>query len=122
MNYHSISVNQTRYATSFVDNYLATDTVKIGTNFYNTTFPHDMIFTKDYTSTSDEKVEKLTREFNIRYIFFILSLIYLLSTKVCLSFAAHKLEIFSSNTGKVHYEGLVNLLRYIRDNKNLGLK
>ena len=50
MNYHFISVNQTRYATSFVDNYLATDTVKIGTNFYNTTFPHDMIFTKDYTS------------------------------------------------------------------------
>ena len=27
-----------------------------------------------------------------------------------------------SNPGKVHFEGLVHLLRYIRDNKNLGLK
>ena len=29
---------------------------------------------------------------------------------------------FSSNPGNVHFEGLVHLLRYIRDNKNLGLK
>ena len=28
----------------------------------------------------------------------------------------------SSNPGEVHFEGLVHLLRYIRDNKNLGLK
>ena len=28
----------------------------------------------------------------------------------------------SSNTGKVHFEGLIHLLIYIRDNKNLGLK
>ena len=34
----------------------------------------------------------------------------------------HKLEYFSANTGKVHIEGLVHLLRYIRDNKTLGLK
>ena len=39
-----------------------------------------------------------------------------------LSFAVHKLVKFSANPGKVHFEGLVNLLRYIRDNKTLGLK
>ena len=39
-----------------------------------------------------------------------------------LSFAVHKLEKFSANTGKVHFEGLVHLLIYIRDNKTLGLK
>ena len=26
------------------------------------------------------------------------------------------------NPGKVHFEGLIHLLRYIRDNKNFGLK
>ena len=36
-------------------------------------------------------------------------------------FSVHKLETFSSNPGKVHLEGLVNLLKYIRDNKTLGL-
>ena len=39
-----------------------------------------------------------------------------------LSFAVHKLAKFSANPIKVHLEGLVHLLRYIRDNKTLGLK
>ena len=38
------------------------------------------------------------------------------------SFAVHKLAKNSSNPGKVHFEGLVHLLRYIRDNNTLGLK
>ena len=39
-----------------------------------------------------------------------------------LSFAVHKLAKFSANSGKVHFEGLVPLLKYIRDNKTLVLK
>ena len=31
-------------------------------------------------------------------------------------------HMYQSNHGKVHFEGLVHLLRYIRDNKTLGLK
>ena len=34
----------------------------------------------------------------------------------------HKLAEFSSNAGEVHFEGLVNLLRYIRYNKTLVLE
>ena len=37
------------------------------------------------------------------------------------SFAVHKLAKFSENPGKVHFEVLVHLLSYIRDNKTLGL-
>ena len=39
-----------------------------------------------------------------------------------LSFTVNKCEKFSSNPGKVHFEVLVHLLRYIRDKKTLGLK
>ena len=39
-----------------------------------------------------------------------------------LSFAVNKLAKFSANPGKVHFEGLVHLLRYIRDYKTLGLE
>ena len=39
-----------------------------------------------------------------------------------LSFAVQKLAKFSANPGKLNFEGLINLLRYIRDNKTLGLK
>ena len=53
-----------------------------------------MIFTKVDASTSDEKVDKLTREFNIQYRAFIGSLIDLLSTRLDLSFVIHRLEFF----------------------------
>ena len=39
-----------------------------------------------------------------------------------LSFAVHKFAKFSSKPGKLQFEDLVHLLRYIRNNKTLGLK
>ena len=80
-----------------------------------------MLFTKADASTSDEQVENLTREFKICYRACIGLLIYLLSTRVDFSFSVHKLKRFSSNPGKFHFEVLVQVLRYIRENKALGL-
>ena len=108
---HSIYVYQARYATSIVSKYLDNATAKVRNKFYNATLPADMIFTKEDVSTSDEKIERLTREYNIHYRACIGSFIYLLSTRVDLSFSVHKLAKFSVNTGKVHFEGLVHLLR-----------
>ena len=39
-----------------------------------------------------------------------------------LSFEVHKLAKFSVNPGKVHFEGLIHLLIYTRDNNTLVLK
>ena len=85
---HSISVYQARYATSIVDKYLDIATVKTSTNFYKTTLPSDMIFTNDAVSTSDEQVDKLTREFNINHIFvcYIQSRFYFFITQVSIVF------------------------------------
>ena len=104
-------MDQDRYATSIVAKYLDTAIVKVSTKFYKSTLPVDMIFIKVDVSTSDEQVEKLTREYNIHYRACIGSLIYLLSTIVDLSFAVHKLAKFSANPGKVYCEGLIHLLR-----------
>ena len=119
---HSISVDQARYATSIVAKYLDNATVKASKYIYKTNFPSDMILKKYDTSTSDEQVDKLTREFNIHYRALIGSFIYLLSTRVYLSFVVHKLERFSENPGKVRFKRLAHILIYIRDNKTLGLK
>ena len=119
---HSISMDQARYATSIVPKYLDNATVKVSKTFYNTTLPADIIFTKEDVSTSDEQIEKFTREYNIHYRACIGSLIYLLSTRVDLSLAVQNLKKFAANPGKVHFEGLIHLLIYIRDNKTLGLK
>ena len=62
-----ISDDQARYATSIVAKYLDTAIFKVSTKFYKTTLPADMVFTKEDVSTSDEQVEKLTREYNIHY-------------------------------------------------------
>ena len=77
MSDRSISVDQARYATSIVEKYLDNDTVKASIKFYNIPLPSDMIFTKADAYTSDDQVEKLTREFNIHYRTCIGSLIYL---------------------------------------------
>ena len=81
-----------------------------------------MIFTRANAYTSAEQVEKLTRTLNIHYRFFIGSLIYFLYKRVDLSFSVIKLAKFSSNPDKVHFEGLVHIFGYIRDNKTFGLK
>ena len=107
---HSISMYKARYATSIVEKYLDTATVKVSKTFYKTTLPADMICTKEDVYTSDEQVEKLTREYNNHYRACICSLIYILFTIVDLIFAVHKLANFSSNLGKVHFEGLVLFL------------
>ena len=101
--------------------YLDTATVKTSTKFYNITLPYDMILTKADASTSDEKVGELSSEFNIYYRSCIGLLIYLSSTRVDLRFSVQKLAKFSSNPGKLHFEGLVHLLRYIKENKTMGM-
>ena len=110
MNDHSIYVDQAIYATFIVTKYLDTAIVKESTKLYKTNLPYDMVFTKTDASTSDEQVEKLTGEFNIHYRACVGSLINLLSKRVDLSVAVHKLETFSSNLGKVHFELLVYIL------------
>ena len=96
-------MDQARYATSLFAKYLDNATVKVSNKFYKTTLPADIIFTKEDVSTSDAQVKRLTREYNIHYRACIGSLIYLLSTRVDLSFAVHKLAKFSANPGKVQF-------------------
>ena len=88
-----------------------TVTVKASAKFYNTTLTSDMIFTKADTSISDDQIEKFSMELNIHYKACFVSLIYLFNTRLYLSFAVQKLAKFSSNIGKVHFEGLVYLLK-----------
>ena len=61
MKFHSISLDQDRYATSIASKYLDTAKFKTSKKLYKTTLTSDMIFTKVDASTSDNQVEKLTR-------------------------------------------------------------
>ena len=50
---HCVLVDQARYATSVVEKYIDTATIKKTSNFNNAPLPNDMIFTKEYASTID---------------------------------------------------------------------
>ena len=52
---YSISLDRDRYSTSVVAKYLDTATVKEISKCHKTALTHDMIFAKEYASTSDEK-------------------------------------------------------------------
>ena len=60
LKYHYISVDQARYDTSVVAKYINTSTIKENSKLHETNLPHDMIFTKEDASTSDEQVEVLS--------------------------------------------------------------
>ena len=84
--------------------------------------PHDKIFTKGYACTSDEQVEVLSRDYITHYRSCEGWMVYTLSKRVHLCFALYRLAEDFSNPGNVKFEGLVHLVRFIRDNKNLGFK
>ena len=51
-----------------------------------------MVLTKEDTSISDEQLELVSIEYNIHYISCVVTLIYLLYTRVDLCFTVHKLK------------------------------
>ena len=58
---HYISLDQARYDTSVVKNYIDTAIIKENSKFHKTTLPHDMILTKEDDYTSDKQLEVLSR-------------------------------------------------------------
>ena len=56
LKYYSISVEQARYNTAVVSKYIDTSTIEENPKYQKTTLPHDMMFTEEYSSSSDEQV------------------------------------------------------------------
>ena len=53
------------YVTSVVSKYLDSDTIKEDSNFHKIVITHNMIFTEEYASISDEHVEVLSIYYKI---------------------------------------------------------
>ena len=58
---HSILVYQSIYVTSIVVKYLDTSTIKEHLKFHKANLYHDMIFTKEDASSSDQQVDLSSR-------------------------------------------------------------
>ena len=73
-------------------------------------------------SPTDADALTLSQEYKIDFRSCIGSLIYLTLTRTDILFAVNKLAKFAHRPGKIYFDALVHLLRYLRDNTFWGLK
>jgi hypothetical protein len=82
----------------------------------------DFIPSADDCSQDEVVAEQLEKEYNIDFASSIGSLIYLGMTRCNIVYTVNKLAKFTRQPGRNHYEALLHLLRYLRDNAQLGIK
>jgi hypothetical protein len=119
---YDVELDQSRYCLSNVKKYLDPAGTKKVTHSHTTPLPIDFVPTADDCSIDDGTSEKLIAEYNLHYASCIGSLIYLAMTRTDIIYAVNKLAKFSRRPGKVHFEALLHVLRYLRDNCQHGIR
>jgi hypothetical protein len=66
--------------------------------------------------------KKISEEYNIGYASCIGSLIYLGMTRTDILYAVNKVAKFTKHPGRKHFDALIHVLRYLRDNTYLGIR
>ncbi|MGH7974586.1 MAG: hypothetical protein ACREBR_03590, partial [bacterium] len=118
---YSTTVDQSRYAKAITVRY----TEKINFHMdakYNRILPPQWTASKKNCSPSEKERESLEKYYNLDYRSLTGALIYLNFTRPDIVFAVMKLVKFNNNPGKSHFEALIHLLGYLRDNPSLGLR
>jgi len=119
---YNISIDQSRYCLSVVKRYLDTAGCAKVNKLHSSPLPSEFIPTADDCSPNQGAVKALEERFNIAYDSCVGALIYLAQTRPDIAFAVNKLAKFSRSPGIKHFEAILHLLRYLRDNIYLGLR
>jgi transposase InsO family protein len=119
---YDIELDQSRYCAAIVKKYLDAAGAPKVDRVHNTPLPLDFVPTSDDCSASEEAVKLLEQEYNIDFASCVGSLIYLGMTRCDIVYATNKLAKFTRLPGRVHFDVLLHLLRYLRDNALLGIR
>jgi hypothetical protein len=114
-------LDQSSYCLSIVKKYLETAGAPKNDREHITPLALDFIPTSDDCSASEDVARELEKEYNIDFASCIGSLIYLGMTRCDIVYAVNKLAKFTRQPGQNHFEGLLHVLRYLRDNARLGI-
>lgn len=115
------TLDQARYIKTVTDKFLRipeSENDSITQRF----LPADFLPTKNDCSLDEKSVKLLETEFGFEYSSAIGSLIYILNTRPDVMFPIMKLAKFMQKPGRVHFEALIHLLKYLRSNRCYGLK
>jgi hypothetical protein len=118
---YDIKLDKSQYCRAIVQKYLDTAGCAKNTRQHDTPLPSGFIPTSNDCGTTDAEFAELTTTFNIDFVSCIGSLIYLSMTRTDIIFAVNKLAKYMRKPGKVHFEALIHLLRYLRDNSSYGI-
>jgi len=119
---HDIQLDQSRYCASIVKKYLNSAGAPKVERAHSTPLPLDFVTTSDDCSTDEEAAKLLEKEYNVDFASCIGSLIYLGMTRCDIVYVVNKLAKFKRIPGRVHFNVLLHLLRYLRDNLLLGIR
>jgi hypothetical protein len=117
-----IELDQSKYCKAIVKKYLDTAGCTKVSKHHDAPLPSGFIATIDDCSGSEIESQKLSDGFNIDFASCIGSLIYLSMTRTDIIYAVNKLAKFTRKPGKLHFEAIVHLLRYLRDNSLYGVR
>jgi hypothetical protein len=119
---HDIIIDQSRYCLSIVKKYLETAGCKRDWKAHTTPLPLDFIPSAEDCSKDEEAAKVLSKEYNIDFASCVGALIYLTMTRTDILHAVNKLAKFTRKPGRSHFEVMVHILRYLRDNTYLGMR
>ena len=117
-----IILDQTRYCKSIIKKYLDSVGCKNVTRKHTIPLPTEFVATSEDCSKSEEIAAELVEEYKFDYASCIGSMIYLSQTRTNIIYAVNKLARYMRKPGKIHFDALVHLLRYLRDNNNFGVR
>jgi len=119
---YDIELDQSRYCASIVKKYLDAAGAPKEDRIHSTPLPLDFVATSDDYSANEEVARLLEKEYNVDFASCVGSLIYLGMTRCDIVYAVNKLAKFTRLPGRVHFDVLLHLLRYLRDNAMLGIR
>jgi hypothetical protein len=119
---YNIELDQSRYCLSIVKKYLETAGAPKNNRQHKTPLALDFVPTLDVCSPNDSVARKLEKEYNINFASCIGSFIYLGMTRCDIVYAVNKLAKFTRQPRRNHFEALLHLLRYLRDNALMGIR
>jgi hypothetical protein len=118
---YNIELGQSRYCQSIVRKYLDTAGRKKILSFHPMPLPSNFIPSVADCAVDEVTSKQLSIEYNIDYASCVGSLIYLGMTSADIVYAVNKLTKFTHKPGKIHFNALIHLLRYLRDHPQVGI-
>jgi hypothetical protein len=119
---YDIELDQSRYCAAIVKKYLDVAGAPKVDRIHTTPLPLDFVPTSDNCSKNEEDAKLLELKYNVDFASCVGSLIYLRMTRCDIVYAVNKLAKFTRLPGRVHFDVLLHLLRYLRDNALLGIR